>query len=210
MLRETRMGQAPPVTRAAAKQRIEQLAAEIREHDHRYYVLNRPAISDARYDRLLRELQELEEQFPDLRSPDSPTQRVSGELRTAFKKVKHLAPMLSLDSLMERDEVLAFDERVRKALEVERVDYVAEPKFDGLSVELVYQDGRFVRGATRGNGEAGEDITENLRTIRAVPLRLRSGDSHPDHAGRGAPRARSRCGAKRSCRCPSSRRSTSA
>jgi len=187
MLRETRMGQAPPVTRAAAKQRIEQLAAEIREHDHRYYVLNRPGISDAQYDRLLRELKELEEQFPDLRSPDSPTQRVSGELRTAFKKVKHLAPMLSLDSLMEREEVLAFDERVRKALEVERVDYVAEPKFDGLSVELVYQDGRFVRGATRGNGEAGEDITENLRTIRAVPLRLMSGDSHPDHAGRGAP-----------------------
>ncbi len=160
------------MTRAGAKKRIAELAAAIREHDHRYYVLDQPSISDAQYDKLFRELQGLEEQHPDLRPPDSPTLRVGGGLRTAFKKVRHLAPMLSLDSLMEREEVEAFDERVLKALEVERVDYVAEPKFDGLSVELVYEDGLFVRGSTRGDGETGEDVTENLRTIRALPLRL--------------------------------------
>jgi DNA ligase (NAD+) len=160
------------MTKAEAKKRIGQLAGEIRGHDHRYYVLDRPGISDAAYDRLFRELQDLEAQFPDLSAPDSPTQRVGGGLRSAFQKVRHLKPMLSIDSLMAADEVLEFDGRVRKGLEVERVTYVAEPKFDGLSVELVYQDGVFVRGSTRGDGEAGEDITGNLRTIRALPLRL--------------------------------------
>jgi DNA ligase (NAD+) len=167
------------MTKAEGKKRIEQLAREIREHDHRYYVLDKPTISDAEYDRLMRELQSLEEQYPDLRLADSPTQRVGGGLRTAFKKVRHLKPMLSLDSLMEADEVLEFDGRVRKALEVERVTYVGEPKFDGLSVELVYEDGVFVRGSTRGDGENGEDITENLRTIRALPLRLREDGARP-------------------------------
>jgi DNA ligase (NAD+) len=171
------------VTRAEAKKRIEKLAAEIREHDHRYYVLDQPSISDAEYDRRFRDLQALEEQFPDLRPADSPTLRVGGGLRTAFKKVRHLKPMLSLESLMERDEVLAFDERLRKAFEVERIDYVAEPKFDGLSVELVYEDGLFVRGSTRGDGETGEDITENLRTIRSLPLRLDSSTAHPAPRG---------------------------
>ena len=160
------------MTKAEARKRIEQLAGEIREHDHRYYVLDRPSISDAAYDQLFRELQDLEAQFPDLRPPDSPTQRVGGGLRTAFKKVRHLQAMLSIDSLMAADEVLEFDGRVRKGLEVERVTYVAEPKFDGLSVELVYEDGLFVRGSTRGDGETGEDITENLRTIRTLPLKL--------------------------------------
>lgn len=171
------------MTRAEAKKRIETLADEIRAHDHRYYVLNKPGVSDAQYDRLFAELKSLEEQFPDLRLPDSPTQRVSGELRTAFKKVRHVGPMLSLDSLMADDEVREFDGRVRKGLEVEAVDYVAEPKFDGLSVELVYEDGVFVHGATRGNGEVGEDITENLRTIRAVPLRLSDQRSPRDPRG---------------------------
>ena len=161
------------MTKAEAKKRIERLAGEIREHDHRYYVLDKPSISDAAYDRLFRELEDLEAQFPDLRAADSPTQRVGGGLRTAFKKVRHLQTMLSIDSLMAPEEVLEFDGRVRKGLEVEPVTYVAEPKFDGLSVELVYQDGVFVRGSTRGDGENGEDITENLRTIRALPLRLR-------------------------------------
>lgn len=167
------------MTKAEARKRIEQLAREIREHDHRYYVLDRPSISDAAYDRLFRELQALEAEFPDLSAPDSPTQRVGGGLRTAFQKVRHLQAMLSIDSLMAEDEVLEFDGRVRKGLEVERVTYVAEPKFDGLSVELVYQDGIFVRGSTRGDGETGEDITANLRTIRALPLRLREGGVRP-------------------------------
>jgi DNA ligase (NAD+) len=160
------------MNRSEARKRIEELAAELRDHDYRYHVLDQPTISDAQYDRLFRELKSLEEQFPDLRAPDSPTQRVGSELRTAFKKVPHIRPMLSLDSLMQADEVREFDGRVRKALEIESVTYVAEPKFDGLSVELVYEEGVFVRGSTRGNGEVGEDITENLRTIRSLPLRL--------------------------------------
>lgn len=161
------------MTRAQAKKRIESLAREIREHDYRYYALDRPTISDAAYDRLFRELVSLEEQFPELRPPDSPTLRVGAGMRTAFKKVPHTHPMLSLDSLMKPEEVREFDARVRKALEVEAVEYVAEPKFDGLSIELVYEGGVLVRGATRGDGEVGEDVTENLRTIRAIPLRLR-------------------------------------
>jgi len=160
------------MTRAEAKQRISELAEEIRAHDHRYYVLEKPVVSDAHYDRLFRELKTLEEQFPDLRPPDSPTLRVGGGLRSAFKKVRHIAPLRSLDSLMDEEELRDFDERVRKGLEIERPVYVAEPKFDGLSVELVYEDGVLVRGSTRGDGEIGEDITENLRTIRALPLRL--------------------------------------
>ena len=176
------------MTRAEAKKRIEQLATEIRAHDHRYYVLDKPTISDAQYDKRFRELQALEEEFPELRPPDSPTLRVGGGLRTAFKKVRHLKPMLSLESLMERDEVLAFDERLRKAFEVERVEYIAEPKFDGLSVELVYEDALFVRGSTRGDGEIGEDITENLRTIRSLPLRLSVAPNHPQPKGQIAVR----------------------
>ena len=167
------------MTKTEARDRVAELAQQIRDHDHRYYVLDKPSISDAAYDKLMRELQELEEQFPDLREPDSPTQRVSGGLRAGFKKVKHLRPMLSLDSLMNEDEAREFDDRVKRGLGLDEglfageVAYMAEPKFDGLSVELVYEDGVFTRGSTRGDGDVGEDITENLRTIRAIPLRLR-------------------------------------
>jgi len=167
-----------------AKKRIDKLASEIRQHDQRYYGENRPSISDAEYDRLLRELVELEEQFPDLRPPDSPTLRVGAAMRTAFKKVPHVAPMLSLDSLMDESEVREFDARVRRTLELETVDYWTEPKFDGLSIELVYEHGVLARGSTRGNGEVGEDITENLRTIRSIPLRL-------GEARAGGPRSKS-------------------
>jgi DNA ligase (NAD+) len=160
------------MTRAQAKKRIELLADEIRGHDVRYYRHDKPTISDAAYDGLFRELQSLEEAHPDLRPPDSPTLRVGGALRAGFKKVPHVQPMLSLDSIMEEAAVREFDARVRRALEVDAVEYVAEPKFDGLSVELVYERGVFVSGSTRGDGEVGEDITGNLRTIRALPLRL--------------------------------------
>ena len=155
-----------------------ELMEELREHDHRYYVLDKPSISDAAYDKLLRELQELENTYPDLRTPDSPTLRVSGGLREGFKKVKHVRPLLSLASLMAEADVTEFDERVKKGLGLdeglfaEDVTYMVEPKFDGLSIELVYEDGVFVRGSTRGDGEVGEDVTENLRTIRAIPLKL--------------------------------------
>jgi DNA ligase (NAD+) len=184
------------VSRAEAKSRIAELAERIREHDHRYYVLDQPTISDAAYDKLLRELIELETEHPDLRTPDSPTQRVGGGLREGFRKVRHVKPLLSLDSLMAEDEVREFDERVRKGLGLdeglfaEDVAYMAEPKFDGLSIELVYEDGVFARGSTRGDGETGEDVTENLRTIRAIPLRLREDGAartrHDRHPRRGA------------------------
>jgi DNA ligase (NAD+) len=160
------------VTKAEAERRIRELVREIHEHDHAYFALDRPTISDAQYDRLVRELVALETQYPDLKLPDSPTQRVGVGMREAFKKVRHAAPMLSLDSLMEAEAVREFDARVRKALEVEEVVYQAEPKFDGLSVELTYQDGVLIRGSTRGDGETGEDVTENLKTIRSLPLRL--------------------------------------
>ena len=160
------------MTKAAAEKRVRELAREIHEHDRRYYALDRPTISDAQYDRLVRELIELEQQYPDLRQPDSPTQRVGSAMREGFKKVRHQAPMLSLDSLMSADEVREWDARVRRGLEMDEVEYQVEPKFDGLSVELIYEDGVFQQGSTRGDGEIGEDVTENLRTIRTIPLRL--------------------------------------
>ena len=171
------------MNRDAAGKRIGALVQEIREHDHRYYALDKPTISDAQYDRLMRELIELEERFPELRLPDSPTQRVGSAMRTAFRKLPHVRPMLSLESLMNVDEVREFDSRVRKALQATDVLYQAEPKFDGLSVELVYEDGLLARGTTRGDGEVGEDITENLRTIRAIPLRLSERKTAPDARG---------------------------
>lgn len=155
-----------------AQRRIEELSEEIRRHDYLYYVENRPQISDAAYDRLMRELVELEKQYPDLVRPDSPSQRVGGKVQDAFRESRHLAPMLSLESAMEEAEVREFDKRVKRGLGDAAYEYIAEPKFDGLSVELVYADGRFERGATRGDGWVGEDVTENLRTIRSLPLRL--------------------------------------
>ncbi|MEO5619087.1 MAG: NAD-dependent DNA ligase LigA [Candidatus Eisenbacteria bacterium] len=174
---------------AAARKRIESLVGEILEHDRRYFVDDKPAISDAAYDKLMRELRELEEKHPDYRQPDSPTQRVGGGLRSAFKKVRHTKPMLSLDSLMSEEEVREFDARVRKGLGADEglfadtVEFVAEYKFDGLSIEMVYEDGVLARASTRGDGEVGEDVTENVRTIRAVPLRL--GDKGPKGGATG-------------------------
>ena len=169
------------MTKTEEKDRIAELSEELREHDHRYYVLDKPTISDAGYDKLMRELKGLEEEFPELKLADSPTQRVSGGLRAGFKKVKHIRPLLSLDSLMQEAEVREFDDRVKRGLGLEsdglfageQIAYVAEPKFDGLSIELVYEDGVFVRGSTRGDGEVGEDVTPNIETIRAIPRRLR-------------------------------------
>ena len=160
------------MTKPEARERIEALRSQIRRHDHLYYVKGHPSISDAAYDKLLRELSELEEKFPDLKTPDSPTERVSGRVQEAFGEVRHLAPMLSLESLMNEDEVREFGKRMEKGLGLSRVGYMAEPKFDGLSVELVYREGRFLRGSTRGDGAVGEDVSENLKTIRSLPLSL--------------------------------------
>ncbi|MGH7164206.1 MAG: NAD-dependent DNA ligase LigA [Nitrospiraceae bacterium] len=160
------------MTRAEAGKRIEALRKEIRRHDYLYYVKDRPEISDAEYDRLFRELSDLEAAYPDLVTPDSPTQRVGAPPLDELTKVQHERPMLSLDSVADPEEVLAFDKRAKRELGLETVHYTVEPKYDGLSVELVYDNGGFVRGATRGDGTTGEDVTINLRTLRSLPLQL--------------------------------------
>ncbi|MDO8812301.1 MAG: NAD-dependent DNA ligase LigA [Gallionella sp.] len=152
--------------------RIAQLRTEIERHNYRYYVLDDPSIPDAGYDKLFRELQTLEAQHPELPSADSPTQRVGSKPLKSFAEVQHRTPMLSLNNAFSDEEVRAFDARIREALGIEEVEYAVEPKFDGLAVTLSYRDGVFVRGATRGDGSTGEDVTENLRTVRAIPLRL--------------------------------------
>jgi DNA ligase (NAD+) len=157
--------------RARAAKRIEKLSGEIRRHDHLYYVEDAPAISDEAYDVLFRELRKLEERFPELVTADSPTQRVAGGVLESLPTVVHLAPMLSLDSSADPAALERFDERLKRALGKE-VAYVVEPKLDGASVELVYEGGLLVRGSTRGDGVRGEGVTESLRTIPAVPLRL--------------------------------------
>lgn len=159
-------------TVAVARRRVEELRAAIRKHDYRYYVLDRPTISDMEYDRLSAELVRLEAAYPQLVTPDSPTQRVAGAALPAFPRIEHLAPMLSLESVTDADAVRRFDERIRASLRGKHARYVLEPKFDGLSLEVVYRDGVLVRASTRGDGEHGEGVTENVKTIRSVPLRL--------------------------------------
>ncbi|HWP34263.1 MAG TPA: NAD-dependent DNA ligase LigA, partial [Thermodesulfobacteriota bacterium] len=158
------------------RRRAEALRREIEYHNYRYYVLDDPVISDAEYDRLLRELEELEREHPELADPDSPTRRVGGEPAEKFEPVEHAVPMLSLANAFDAEEVREFDRRVKRFLhlpEDEAVEYCAEPKLDGVAVELVYEGGRFVLGSTRGNGFVGENVTRNLRTIRSLPARLR-------------------------------------
>lgn len=152
--------------------RIDKLRREIERHNYRYYVLDRPQISDAEYDRLMRELQALENAHPELITPDSPTQRVGAAPLKAFGEVHHTVPMLSLDNAFDSEEVTAFDRRVRERLGLETVDYAAEPKLDGTSVSIRYEGGALVRAGTRGDGTKGEDITQNIRTIKTVPLHL--------------------------------------
>src|SRR5574340_1100633 len=170
-----------PMTRTEAERRIDELRKEIRRHDHLYYQKDRPEISDAEYDRLFRALVELEVAHPDLVTADSPTQRVGAPPLDELAKVSHEKPMLSLASITDRGDVQAFDARMKRELETDHVTYTAEPKFDGLSVELVYDQGTFVRGATRGDGMVGEDVTLNLRTIRTLPLHLHRDQTLPKH-----------------------------
>ncbi len=158
-----------------ARRALEELRAEIRRHAHLYYVDDRPEISDDAYDRLYRRLEAVERAHPDLVTPDSPTRRVGAEPLDRFETASHTAPMLSLDSTQDPDEIRRFDERVRKALgEEAEPAYVLEPKLDGASIELVYEEGTLVRAVTRGNGREGEVVTANVRTIGSVPLKLRT------------------------------------
>ena len=159
------------------ERRLKELRDAIRHHEERYYIHNTPEISDEAFDQLLHELERLEAERPDLVTPDSPTQRVAGRPTEGFATVQHLEPMLSLDNAYNEEELRAFDERVRRGAGAsdEPVAYVAELKIDGLSIALTYEEGRLIRGATRGDGSRGEEVTANVRTIRAVPLAIRGG-----------------------------------
>ena len=155
-----------------AKNRVEELRSQIAYHDYRYYTLDSPEVSDAEYDALMRELRALEERHPELITPDSPTQRVSGQPTEAFGIVEHRLPLLSLGNSFSEEELRAWYRRVVNLAERDKIPLVCEPKIDGLAVALVYENGSFVQGATRGDGMRGENITQNLRTIRTIPLSI--------------------------------------
>lgn len=159
-----------------AKAEIDRLRKEIDYHNYRYYILDNPVVTDAEYDRLMRCLEGLERDFPRLVTPDSPTQRVGAKPLPAFGTITHTIPMLSLGNAFTKEEVIEFDARIKRHLKLdegESIEYAAEPKMDGLAVELVYEDGVFTKGSTRGDGYVGEDVTQNLRTVRSIPLKLR-------------------------------------
>src|SRR6202142_1452448 len=157
--------------RKAAKE-IEALREKIRRHEYLYYVADDPEISDAAFDRLMNQLKELEAAHPELATPDSPTQRIGGAPREGFQEVRHKIPMGSLDNAFSFEALGEFDRRVRELTGREKIDYVAEHKFDGLSLSLLYEEGTFVRGVTRGDGTTGEDVTPNVKTIRSIPLSI--------------------------------------
>jgi DNA ligase (NAD+) len=166
-----------PQSGAAA--RVAELRRQLEHHNYRYYVLDDPEIPDVEYDRMFRELQALETVHPELVTEDSPTRRVGGAPVAGFREVRHLVPMLSLDNAFSADELIAFDRRIRERLQTEEaVYYSAETKLDGTAVSLLYENGRLVRGATRGDGQTGEDISHNVRTIDSIPLKLR-GERRP-------------------------------
>src|SRR3954469_17829629 len=165
-MRYSREGMENPAARA------EELRAQLREASHRYYVLDAPTLSDAEYDRLFRELEQMEADHPDLIVPDSPTRRVGAAPSEKFAKVTHRRQMMSLANAMTEEELLEFDGRVHRLLGEAKVRFVMEPKLDGLAVTVTYENGRFVQGATRGDGLTGEDVTQNLRTIKMIPLQL--------------------------------------
>jgi len=154
------------------KEKVRKLRQTIERHNRLYYVEDAPEITDAEYDALFRELQQLEEQHPELRAADSPTQRIGGAPLAEFGEVRHGTPMLSINNAFDEESVAAFDRRARETLGAQRIEYAAEPKFDGLAISLSYRDGMFVQGATRGDGTTGEDVTANLRTVRSIPLKI--------------------------------------
>ena len=175
----------PEAAHEAARGEVEELRSLVRYHEHRYHVLDAPEIGDSEYDALYRRLVDLEARFPDLVTPDSPTQRVGGAVAEGFAAVEHREPMLSLSNAFDGDELRAWYQRVLRLLEVEQVALVCEPKIDGLAISLVYRDGSLEVGATRGDGLRGEDITANLRTVRAIPLRVDRDDAPPAFEVRG-------------------------
>jgi len=163
------MAKAAPAT---IKREAEDLREKLRYHEYKYHVLDDPEISDAAYDKLLVRLKELEAAHPDIVTPDSPTARVGAQPREGFQTVRHARPMLSLDNAFSFDALRDFDRRVREGSGREEIEYIAEHKFDGLSISLLYEDSVLVRGVTRGDGTTGEDVTLNIKTIRSIPLRM--------------------------------------
>jgi DNA ligase (NAD+) len=165
-----------PIEAARAAAEIAQLRDKLTQANYEYYILDNPTLSDDQYDQLMRRLVALETEHPELITPDSPTQRVGAPLKGGFTEVAHRVPMLSLQDVRSEDELLEWEKRIRRHLhlpEDQEIEYVCEPKIDGLAISLTYENGRFVRGLTRGDGVRGEDITANLRTINAIPLALR-------------------------------------
>src|SRR5579859_5039907 len=158
--------------RRDVEHRLRELRKQLDYHNYRYYILDDPEVPDSEYDRLMRELKALEAEHPELVTPDSPSQRVGGAPVAEFGEVKHAVPMLSLDNAFSDEDVQDFDRRAREKLEVQEIEYTAEPKLDGLAISLVYEKGVLARGATRGDGVTGEDVTANVRTVRAIPLKL--------------------------------------
>src|SRR5277367_4674441 len=169
-------GEAVPGRKFIEKE-VEKLRAELRRHEHLYYVLDDPEITDAAFDRLMNKLKTLEAEHPEMVTPDSPSQRVGGAPREGFETVTHRRPMISLDNAYSFDELREFDRRVRELAGREPIEYVTEHKFDGLSLALIYEGGRMQRGVTRGDGTRGEDVTPNVRTIRSIPLVLNAAAS---------------------------------
>ncbi|MBS3765799.1 NAD-dependent DNA ligase LigA, partial [Candidatus Bipolaricaulota bacterium] len=164
--------------KSEAKEEIARLREEIRQHNYRYYVKDDPSISDREYDRLLRKLKELEEEFPEFQTENSPTQRVGASPADEFESAEHRKPMLSLSNAFEEEEITEFRDRLRRKLGREKkITYIAEPKLDGLAVELIYEDGELSEALTRGDGRTGEVVTRNVKTIRSIPLNLRR-DGH--------------------------------
>jgi DNA ligase (NAD+) len=159
-----------------AEERIKQLRTELDHHNYQYYVLSQPEIEDAEYDRLMRELISLEQQHPEYDDPNSPSQRVGNDTDNSFEQVRHTYPMLSLDNTYSYEEIEDFGERIRKIIPSEPVELVCELKYDGVSISLKYENGRFVRAVTRGDGEKGDDVTANVKTIRSIPLQLKKGN----------------------------------
>ena len=160
------------VKTAQIARQIEKLREDIRRHEYLYYVLDEPEISDVKFDRMMEELKQLESAHPELAAPDSPTRRVGGAPRKGVETRQHSPAMMSLDNTYSMEELEEFDRRVRELAGRDRVDYVTEHKFDGLSIALVYDGGVLTRGVTRGDGTTGEDVTANVRTIRSIPLRV--------------------------------------
>lgn len=169
------------ISKSSAKKRVDTLSKELEHHNHLYYIENNPGISDSEFDALLNELKSIEATYPDLIKPDSPTQRIGANVAEGFNSVPHRVPMMSIDNISDEDGAYDFDGRVKRILEFDGdIEYIAEPKFDGVSASLTYKDGLLTQGATRGNGRMGEDITSNLKTINTIPLKLKGNKNIPE------------------------------